>query len=122
LRGKAANDAQKELTADYARDVDGAKGVVNEMIVAGEPSHPGETFHEKVDDASVTAEVKATLMAHRSTSALNTHVETRDGIVTLTGIAKNAAQKDLVTRLVSDVDGVTSVVNDMTVDSTLSSN
>jgi hypothetical protein len=35
--------------------------------------------------------------------------------VNLTGIAKNDAEKSLVTKLVSDVMGVTSVVNEMTV-------
>jgi len=59
--------------------------------------------------------VKSSLLSHRSTSALKTKVSTTDGVVTLTGIAKNAAEKSLVTKLVTDIDGVTSVVNDMTI-------
>lgn len=129
LSGEAANPAQKDLTTEYARDVDGVTSVVNEMTISPKyaASHPeevrhGETTGEKVDDASITAEVKATLLAHRSTSALKTHVQTREGIVTVTGIAKSTAEKDLVTHLVTDINGVVSVVNDMTVDTSLSSN
>jgi hypothetical protein len=42
-------------------------------------------------------------------------VETTDGVVTLSGIAKNAAEKSLVTKLVTDINGVTSVINNMTI-------
>jgi osmotically-inducible protein OsmY len=55
------------------------------------------------------------LLSHRSTSALKTKVETTDGVVTLSGIAKNAAEKSLVTKLVTDIDGVTSVINNMSI-------
>ena len=71
---------------------------------------------EKLDDASITAQVKTALFTHRSTSAMKTKVITRNGEVTLTGIAKNAAEKSLVTKLVDDIQGVTSVKNEMTVD------
>ena len=70
---------------------------------------------EKIDDASITAQVKMTLFTHRSTSAVKTKVVTRDGEVTLSGVARNAAEKSLVTKLVEDVHGVTGVKNQMTV-------
>jgi hyperosmotically inducible periplasmic protein len=70
----------------------------------------------KIDDASITAQVKMTLLFHRSTSALNTKVETNDGVVTMSGKARNAAEKDLVTKLVNDVNGVKSVNNRMTIE------
>jgi len=122
LSGKASSMAQKELTTEYARDVEGVKDVKNQMTVAKNPAKPDETVGEKIDDASVTAQVKASLLSHRSTSALKTKVETTDGVVTLSGIAKNAAEKSLVTKLATDVNGVSSVVNNMTVDTTLSKN
>ena len=55
------------------------------------------------------------LLTHRSTSALKTKVETREGEVTLSGMAKNAAEKSLVTKLVTDIHGVTGVNNQMTI-------
>jgi osmotically-inducible protein OsmY len=71
---------------------------------------------DSIDDASITAMAKSTLLYHRSTSGLSTKVETLDGVVTLTGKAKNAAEKDLATKFVSDVYGVKMVVNNMTVE------
>lgn len=75
---------------------------------------------EYIDDASITAMVKSTLMYHRSTSAINTTVKTNEGVVNLGGKAKNAAEKDLAAKLVSDVYGVKSVVNNMTIESPVS--
>jgi len=115
LSGEASSLAQKELTTEYATDVDNVKEVKNEMTVAKAPAQPAETIGEKIDDASITAQVKSSLMSHRSTSALKTKVATTDGVVTLSGIAKNAAEKSLITKLVTDIDGVTSVVNNMTI-------
>jgi hyperosmotically inducible protein len=115
LSGEASSLAQKELTTEYASDVEGVKEVKNEMTVAKTPAQPTETLGEKIDDASITAQVKSTLLSHRSTSAIKTKVKTVDGVVTLNGLAKNAAEKALVTKLVSDIDGVNSVINDMTI-------
>ena len=121
LRGKATSLAQKDLTTEYAGDVDGVKSVKNDMTVPPVIADTGtaavakkmDAVAESIDDASITALVKMTLLSHRSTSALNTKVETKDGIVTLSGKAKNGAEKDLATKLVSDVQGVKTVVNNM---------
>ena len=115
LSGEASSQAQKELTTEYAKDIDHVKEVKNEMTVAKTPATPGETIGERIDDASITAQVKSSLMSHRSTSALKTKVETTEGVVTLSGIAKNAAEKSLVTKLVNDINGVNSVINNMTI-------
>jgi osmotically-inducible protein OsmY len=116
LKGEASSTAQKELTTEYAKDIEGVKDVKNEMTVATTPEPAERTACEKMDDASVTAQVKTALITHRSTSSIKTKVETRNGKVTLTGIAKNAAEKALVTKLVTDIQGVTSVKNQMTVE------
>jgi osmotically-inducible protein OsmY len=116
LQGVAGSEAQKELTTEYARDVDNVKSVKNNMTVASTPAeHSDTTMGDKIDDASITAEVKSALFSHHSTSALHTTVFTTDGVVTVGGIAKNDAEKSLVTKLVTDINGVTSVINNMTV-------
>lgn len=120
LKGEASSSAQKELTAEYAEDVEGVKDVKNEMTVAAAPEKPGQTVAEKIDDASITAQVKMTLLFHRSTSALKTKVDTNDGVVTLSGEAKNGAERDLVAKLVNDINGVNRVVNNMTIDTAAS--
>ncbi len=115
LEGEASSMAQKELTTVYAKDVDNVKSVNNNMTVAKLPVTAEATLGDKIDDASITAEVKSSLLSHRSTSALHTTVTTTDGVVTLSGIAKNDAEKSLVTKLATDINGVTSVINNMTI-------
>jgi len=121
LRGKAESEAQKELTTEYVKDVEGVKEVRNEMTSpastkatkASKKTH--DDLREMIDDASITAQVKYALLSHRSTSALNTnqdgprgrHVE-RQG--------KNAAEKDLAAKFAKDVNGVKSVKNQMTIE------
>lgn len=116
LRGRAENQAQKELTTEYARDIEGVKEVINEMTVAPEPEGGPMTAGEKIDDASITAQVKLALLLHRSTSAVATTVRTRRGTVTLEGKAANAAERDLVTKLVKDINGVRKVKNRMSLE------
>lgn len=115
LRGDAASQAQKELTAEYVKDVEGVLGLTNEIIVA-KSLKKTQTVGEKIDDASITAQVKMTLLYHRSTSAINTKVETKRGMVTLYGKASNEAELNLVTKLAYDVKGVNGVKNRMTIE------
>jgi len=58
------------------------------MILVISPQSEFLSF--KIDDASITAQVKMTLLYHRSTSALNTSVTTKKGVVILGGKASNA--------------------------------
>jgi hyperosmotically inducible periplasmic protein len=115
LRGEAANLTQKELTTEYTKDVVGVKNVNNEMTVAKSPKK-ARTVGEKIDDASITAQVKMTLLYHSSASVLNTKVETKRGVVSLFGKAKNAAELNLATKLAGDVNGVKSVTNRMAIE------
>ncbi len=115
LRGDAASQAQKELTTEYVKDVEGVKDVNNQMTVT-KTSKKTRTVGKKIDDASITAQVKMTLLSHRSTSALNAKVETKRGVVTLYGKAGNVAELDLATKLAEDVNGVKRVKNRMTIE------
>lgn len=116
LKGDAASQAQKDLTTEYVKNVVGVKDVRNEMAVSKASKKTGRTAGEKIDDASITAQVKMALLLHRSTSALNTKVATKDGAVTVSGKAGNAAEKAMVTKLVKDVKGVKNVKNQMTIE------
>jgi hyperosmotically inducible periplasmic protein len=118
LTGTAANAAQKELTAAYAKDIDGVKAVQNDIVVSEKDAKGDKlTMGEKIDDASITSQVKYALLAHKSTSAIKTKIVTSDGVVLVTGEAASDAEKSLVTKLASDVRGVTSVTNKMSVKS-----
>jgi osmotically-inducible protein OsmY len=115
LQGEAPSQAEKDLTTEYVKDVEGVKDVKNQMIVA-KGAAPDRSVGDKIDDASITAQVKMSLLYHRSTSGLKTTVTTKDGVVTLTGKSKNAAELALATKLANDVNGVKSVNNKMTIE------
>jgi osmotically-inducible protein OsmY len=115
LRGEADNQAQKALTAEYVADVEGVKTVNNEMTVA-KTAEETRTAGDIIDDASITTMVKMTLLYHRSTSGFQTKVETKDGVVILSGKAGSEAEKDLATQYAKDVNGVKEVKNLMTIE------
>lgn len=145
LNGTAESKAQIDLITEYIKDIEGVVEVNNEMEIGKIESQAGKTLGEKagdaatatahkvdnarrdigqkadtalefIDDASLTALVKATLMVHRSTSALDTKVVSKDGVVTLSGTAKNPAARELATQITQDVHGVKQVANVMGVE------
>jgi hyperosmotically inducible protein len=130
LRGEAVDEGERALVAAQAADVEGVGEVKNELGVAspkaaeaaaakvgnGRPAvAPGQAEPAgEVDDASVAAQVRLALRAHRSTRSLKPGVEARDGVVTLTGHVRDAAEKEHVSWLCSDILGVVKVENKMT--------
>ena len=115
LHGEASSEAQKELTTEYVKDVEGVKSVKNDMTVEKTGKTTVEKVREYIDDASITAQVKLALLFHRGTSVINTKVETKNGIVTVSGVAKNSAERDLVGKLVNNIKGVKGLKNKITV-------
>jgi osmotically-inducible protein OsmY len=129
LTGTAENQAQKDLTAAYVNDVDGVREVKNEINVVESADRPRvdrdaaptptgrdrETIGDKIDDGSITAQIKFELFSRRSTSGMKTKVNTNNGHVVISGEADSQAEKDLVTKLAQSVRGVVDVDNNMTV-------
>ena len=116
LTGQASSTAQRELTVEYAKDIDGVREVRNEMTVAATPNVSVRVPGDRLDDASISAEIRTVLMTHSSTQSINARVATRNGEVTLCGIAKNDAERALVGKIAADIWGVIHVKNQMTVE------
>lgn len=116
LHGEAGSQAEKELTAEYAKDVAGVKDIRNEMTVAREPAGKRRTVEEFIDDASIKAQIKWALAFHRGTSPFRVAVTVTRGVVTLSGMARNAAEKELVGKRVEDIRGVVSIDNRMIIE------
>jgi len=114
LGGTSINLAQKELTGVYAGEIDHVKSVQNDITVKEKPAMD-ETVGEKIDDASITTQVKFALLGHKSTSAVKTKVTTVEGVIVISGEASSDAEKALVTKLAQDVRGMKAVNNMMTV-------
>ena len=122
LKGDADSQAQKDLAGEYAKDIKGVKDVKNEMTIVKASDEPKRTLSDKIDDASITAQIKMALLTHHSTSAFKTGVETDNGVVTLSGKASSGAGKDMATKVANDVHGVTKVINNMIIEVSLTKN
>jgi osmotically-inducible protein OsmY len=111
LYGLAQNKPGMALISEFARDVDGVTCVHNRMTVA--TSGRLAPAKEKIQDATITAQIEFTLLQNRFACAMNIQLETTAGVVTLRGVATKQFEIDLVTRLVRDIEGVTEVKNEM---------
>ncbi len=116
LRGEAGSRAEKELTTEYVKDVEGVKDVDNEMTLANAPIKKHRTVGEFIDDASIYSQIKLALLLHRGTGPLNTEIAVKNGEVTVTGKAKNAAEIELVSKRIEDIHGVVKIRNRMTIE------
>lgn len=68
-----------------------------------------------VDDATITAQVSAGLAKDPDLSALKIDVDTRAGVVTLSGPAPNASARERAETIAKGVKGVMSVTNNLKV-------
>ncbi len=116
LTGTAENLAQKELTGEYAKEIDWVKSVKNELVVDKAPAKPA-AVRESVDDASLTSQVKYALAAHKATRDTKAKIATTDGVVVITGDVESSAEKSLVSKLALSIRGVKSVTNNLAVKS-----
>jgi hyperosmotically inducible periplasmic protein len=70
---------------------------------------------QAIDDSAVTAKVKSKLAADSQTSAIKIGVETKDGIVTLTGTVPTDTEKSKAELLAKNTDGVKKVQNEIVI-------
>lgn len=72
-----------------------------------------ESTGEYIDDASITAKVKAAFVRDPLVKALDVKVETFKGVVQLSGFVDNAEQKSRAEQLARNVSGVTEIRNNI---------
>lgn len=70
---------------------------------------------EPIDDSAIAATIKAGLFDNRHTSASRINVESRQGVVQLSGFARSEDEKAAAAKLAAGVSGVRQVLNDVTV-------
>ena len=134
LTGDAKTKAEAAKAVSIARKVKGVKSVKNMISVAGAPAatvtdkdrraadttgdRPAKRMgrsDQPVDDTMITTKIKAAHAKDKTVSALNTEVNTVNGVVTLTGSAKSKAEADQAAALARRVQGVKSVKNEIKV-------
>jgi hyperosmotically inducible periplasmic protein len=122
LTGTVDEEINKELARQIALGVSGIESVDNNIEVKADYVREARTgsersFGEVVDDASITAAVKSKLLWSTYTDGLDTEVDTRNGVVTLTGTADSREAVEHADKMAMDTRGVRSVDNKLTISS-----
>lgn len=110
LSGFVDTRERMEQAIALVRKVEGVKGVDNGMTV----KEGQATVGNAVDDSVITTRVKSALFADPDIKSFDIKVETRKGLVQLSGFVGNAAQIDRAVAIARAVEGVQSVTNEMT--------
>ena len=76
---------------------------------------PLQKVREVTEDTTLTTKVKGEFAKDKTVSALNIHVETSNGVVTLSGNAKTREEAEKAVTLAKSTSGVSSVKNEIKV-------
>jgi hyperosmotically inducible protein len=107
LNGFVNTAVAKDTATTVARKVSGVKEVRNNLRLSPEKLSVGEV----VDDSMLTVKVKAALIADPVTKARLINVETKDGVVQLSGFVDSVAEQSQATEVARGVSGVKKVDN-----------
>lgn len=111
LSGKVPTGEAKQAAEANAKQIDGAKQVINKLSVVA-PSAQKAT--ERKDD-QITEDIESRLKKEKSLSSTNIDVKTNNGIVTLTGDAPSLQASVRASEIAHKVSGVRAVQNDLNV-------
>jgi hyperosmotically inducible protein len=114
LRGNLDSEAAKEKVLQIARETSGVTSVIDEIAVrtsetTGDAPDSGRSLGEKVDDAGITMEVKSKLLDDPDVKGLKIDVDTREGVVYLTGTVRSESEKSKAVQLAKNTKGVRDV-------------
>lgn len=113
LSGFVASQAEIATAAETARKVQGVSEVRNDVQIKGASNSTKEGAGEFVDNAAITAKVKAALLKDASLKSAEISVETFKGVVQLAGFVGSQSEADTAAKLAAKVKGVKSVTNDI---------
>jgi osmotically-inducible protein OsmY len=118
LTGSAESPQAKERAVALARGTEGVVDVVDNLTLSpavataagnglGEKiSEQGEKIGEAIDDATITTAVKAKLLADGQVPGTKIDVDTKAGVVTLSGTVKNEQEKEKAIQIARETRGV----------------
>lgn len=111
LSGFAETQAQVMRAIAVARAISGVKDVENGMTLKASDI----TVGNKVDDSVITTKVKSVLLGDASIKSFDIATVTSKGVVQLSGFVDNQGQIDQALKLTRAVEGVQSVVSQMSI-------
>lgn len=115
LSGTADSNASKDLAGRIAENTEGVRAVENHLRV-GAKSNAGAEMESRtgdavaaVSDAWITSKVKSSFLFSRNIPATDISVDTRNGVVTLSGAVASGAERDLAVEVAKGIRGVKEV-------------
>jgi len=119
LTGNIDNMAAKDRAVDLAKDTAGVRNVVDMISVRtaagdGDAPDPHRTVGEVIDDAGITVSVKSQLFKDPDVKGLRIDVDTRDGVVFLTGEVRSKLEENKAIELAKQTKGVRDVRANLT--------
>lgn len=120
LTGNIDRQEEKDRAIQIARETRGVVDVVDMIAVrtsemTGDAPSPPRTLGERIDDATITADVKARLLEDPQVKGLSIDVDTRDGVVYLTGKVASSTERDRAVSLARDTKHVKEVQSNLVV-------
>ena len=85
------------------------------LLLAACSGMTGKTLGENIDDAGITAAVKAKLAGEKISTVTRIDVDTNQGVVALNGTVQTEAMRARAGQIARDVKGVRDVVNNLKV-------
>jgi hyperosmotically inducible protein len=113
LSGFVDSSKEQAQAVQVARSVKGVKEVKNDIAVQTKNESTGDA----IDDSVLTAKVKTALITSPETKAHQINVETKQGVVQMSGFVDTAAAKAAATTVAKSVTGVKGVKNELSVKS-----
>ena len=111
LSGFIGNQNQIERAITITRGVEGVKSIDNKMML----KEGSATVGNAVDDSIITTRVRSALLGDASVKSTDITVVTRKGQVQLSGFVDNQVQIDRVTEIARRVEGVQTVISEMSI-------
>jgi hyperosmotically inducible protein len=118
LTGTVDTAMAKSRAVEIARNTEGVASVTDNIVVSATasaaPTMP-DAAPAGFSDAGITTSLKTRLLADTTVGGLRIDVDTRDGVVTLSGDVKSQAEKEQALKLARETDGVKSVQDKLNV-------
>ncbi len=109
LTGVLETDDEAKRAVEIARRVPGVKNVKNNLQIGS------KTFGQAFNDKLLGSKIKAKLIKEPGIRSLNIDVDVNKGVVILTGIVNNRAQKDRALEIVKSTSEVVKVIDNINV-------
>jgi len=109
LTGVVETEAEADRAIQLTRNTEGVKEVINNLQIGS------RTFGEYLDDSWLSTKISMKLLDASEIKSLNIDVDVRRGVVILTGIVPNEAQREKVIDIARTTEGTVRVIDNLTI-------